>query len=41
MKNLIRDILKESVDNNLYTKENYSQNPKEYCGIKVSDSPLE
>ena len=34
-------LLKESVDNNLYTKENYSQNPKEYCGIKVSDSPLE
>lgn len=34
-------LLKESVDNNLYIKENYSQNPKEYCGIKVSDSPLE
>ena len=34
-------LLKESVDSNLYIKENYSENPKEYCGIKVSDSPLE
>jgi hypothetical protein len=34
-------LLKEAVENKLYTKENYSSNPKEYCGIKVSDSPLE
>ena len=34
-------LLKIGVDNNLYNKENYSENPKEYCGIKVSDSPLE
>ena len=33
--------LKEAIEANLYTKENYSQNPREYCGIKVSDSPLE
>jgi len=33
-------LLKEAVDNKLYQKENYSENPKEYCGIKVSDSPL-
>ena len=34
-------LLKEAVENKLYEKENYSNNPKEYCGIKVSDSPLE
>jgi len=34
-------LLKEAIEENLYTKENYSQNPKDYCGIKVSDSPLE
>lgn len=34
-------LLKIAVDNNLYNKENYTENPKEYCGIKVSDSPLE
>ena len=33
-------LLKEAVDNNLYTKEDYTSSPKEYCGIKVSDSPL-
>ena len=34
-------LLEVAVENNLYQKENYSQNPREYCGIKVSDSPLE
>jgi len=34
-------LLKEAINNNLYTKENYSTNPKEYCGIKVTDSPLD
>ena len=34
-------LLKEAVEHNLYVKENYSSNPKEYCGIKVSDSPLD
>jgi len=33
-------LLKESIENKLYIKENYSSNPKDYCGIKVSDSPL-
>ena len=33
-------LLKIAVENKLYDKENYSNNPKEYCGIKVSDSPL-
>lgn len=34
-------LLKEAVEHKLYRKENYSSSPKEYCGIKVSDSPLE
>jgi predicted metal-dependent hydrolase len=34
-------LLEESVNHNLYTKEDYTSNPKEYCGIKVSDSPLD
>jgi predicted metal-dependent hydrolase len=33
-------LLKESIEHKLYIKENYSSNPKDYCGIKVSDSPL-
>ena len=39
--NNFKRLLKEAIDNNLYTKENYSQNPKDYCGIKVTDSPLD
>jgi predicted metal-dependent hydrolase len=34
-------LLKVAIDNNLYVKEDYSSNPKEYCGIKVTDSPLD
>jgi len=34
-------LLKVAIANNLYKKEDYSNNPKEYCGIKVSDSPLD
>lgn len=33
-------LLKEAVANSLYINEDYAQNPKDYCGIKVSDSPL-
>jgi len=33
-------LLNESVDNKIYNKVDYSKNPEEYCGIKVSDSPL-
>lgn len=36
-----KKLLKEAVENNIYIKENYNANPKEYCGIKVSDSPLD
>jgi hypothetical protein len=34
-------LLKVSIEEGLYTKEDYTRNPKEYCGIKVSDSPLD
>jgi predicted metal-dependent hydrolase len=34
-------LLKEAIEHKLYEKEDYSSNPKEYCGIKVSDSPLD
>ncbi len=34
-------LLNEAIEAGLYNKENYSENPREYCGIKVSDSPLE
>jgi hypothetical protein len=33
-------LLNEAIEAGLYNKENYSENPREYCGIKVSDSPL-
>ena len=33
-------LLKVAVDHDLYNNEDYTKNPKEYCGIKVSDSPL-
>lgn len=33
-------LLKVAVEQELYKNEDYSKNPKEYCGIKVSDSPL-
>jgi hypothetical protein len=34
-------LLKIAVESNLYIKEDYTASPKEYCGIKVSDSPLD
>jgi predicted metal-dependent hydrolase len=39
--NNFKRLLKEAVENNIYIKENYSESPKEYSGIKGSDSPLE
>jgi hypothetical protein len=36
-----KKLLKIAIEEGLYTKENYASNPKEYCGIKVSDSPLD
>jgi preprotein translocase subunit SecA len=40
-KNNFKRLLKISIENNLYMKEDYAKNPKEYCGISVSDSPLD
>jgi predicted metal-dependent hydrolase len=34
-------LLKEAIEHKLYEKEDYNANPREYCGIKVSDSPLD
>ena len=34
-------LLQETINEKLYTKEDYINNPKDYCGIKVTDSPLE
>ena len=34
-------LLKVAIDEKLYTKINYTNNPQEYCGIKISDSPLD
>ena len=36
-----RRLLKEAINEKLYNKEDYTNNPKEYCGIKVTDSPLD
>ena len=33
-------LLKVAIENNLYTHEDYSKEPKDYCGIKVSDTPI-
>ena len=34
-------LLEESISLGIYKKENYSNNPKAYCGITVTDSPLD
>ena len=34
-------LLEESITLGVYKKENYSNNPKAYCGITVTDSPLD
>jgi len=36
-----RRLLREAIQMGIYQKENYEANPKEYCGIKVTDSPLD
>jgi hypothetical protein len=33
-------LLKVAVENSLYKNEDYAKSPRDYCGIKVSDSPL-
>lgn len=34
-------LLKEAIAIGVYKRENYTNNPKEYCGIHVTDSPLD
>jgi len=34
-------LLEEAINLKLYTKENYEMNPKKYCGITVTDTPLD
>ena len=33
-------LLKEAIANNLYTHVDYRKEPQDYCGIKVSDTPI-
>ena len=39
--NNFKRLLNEAIKMGIYTKEDYSSNPREYCGIKVTDSPLD
>ena len=34
-------ILEESVKIGIYKKNNFTKNPKDYCGTKITDSPLD
>jgi hypothetical protein len=34
-------LLREAIDIGLYNKVEYSKNPKSYCGIQITDSPVE
>ena len=34
-------LLKEAISIGLYEKVEYSKNPKSYCGIQITDSPIE
>jgi len=38
--NNFKFLLDEAVKSNIYKKVDYSKNPKPYCGIKITDSPL-
>lgn len=38
--NNFKILLREAVDLGIYKKEDYSKNPKPYCGITVTDNPL-
>ena len=39
IEDLKQRLLKESIEHNLYEKEDYTSNPKEYCGITINDNP--
>ena len=32
-------MLKIAIDNNIYTSVDFNNNPKQYCGIKITDTP--
>ena len=34
-------MLEESVKIGIYKKNNFTKNPKDYCGTKITDSPLD
>jgi len=36
-----KKLLKHAIEENLYVKEDYKSNPKDYCCIKVTDSSLD
>jgi len=36
----MRFLLKESIEMNIYVKEDYYNNPVDYCGTVINDSPL-
>lgn len=38
--NNMRLLLKIAIDNGLYKNVDFNSTPKEYCGIKISDTPL-
>lgn len=37
--NNFKFILKEAKEAGIYTPEKYKENPKDYCGIKITDNP--
>lgn len=39
--NNFKRLLKEAVVLGVYRQENYTNDPREYCGIQVTDSPLD
>ena len=36
----MRFLLKESIKIKIYQKQDYNKNPKDYCGITITDTPL-
>ena len=36
----MRFLLKEGIKIGIYVKQDYNKNPKDYCGIKITDTPL-
>lgn len=38
--NTFKLLLKIAIDNNLYKNIDFNSTPKEYCGVKITDTPL-